>query len=160
MNETLTSSNSGITTKTDFQILEERIAKLEENVFKENVESISNENTIIIKNADRELYAKICVSCLSEDGVSVVYQENGETKARACFENETKPIAVRDCLESTYGLSIRTANCLTRNFKKLKAPKAEIEGFLRSLLENDGERLMHVRNLGKTGVKEVMEKCK
>lgn len=155
MNETLTSSNNGITTKTDFQILEERIAKLEE-----NVESISNENTIIIKNADRELYAKICVSCLSEDGVSVIYQENGETKARACFENETKPIAVRDYLESTYGLNIRTANCLTRNFKKFEAPKAEIEKYLKTLLENDGERLVRVRNLGKTGVKEVMEKCK
>lgn len=166
MNETLNLkiTESEIKSKTRTDILEEKVAKLEKVVFKEPTEmaSLADEETriIILGNIDRKLYAKVCELCLSEDDVNVIYEKGNKEEARTCFQNETKPIVVSEYLESTYGLSVRTANCLTRNFKQFNAPKAEIEKYLKTLLENDGERLVHVRNLGKTGVKEVMEKCR
>ena len=89
MNET-----SEITTKTDMQVLDERITKLEKAVFAEptGMTSIADEEAKIIinGNVDRKLYAKICTLCLSEDDVNVIYKEGDKEKARACFQNETK----------------------------------------------------------------------
>lgn len=93
MNVTLENAKSE-TIKTDYQVLEERITKLEKAVFAEPTEmaSIADEETRIIINGniDRKLYAKICTLCLSEDGVNVIYKEGDKEKARACFQNETK----------------------------------------------------------------------
>ena len=79
MNETINLENakSG-TIKTDYQVLEERITKLEKAMI------------IINGNVDRKLYAKVCTLCLSEDDVNVIYKEGDKEKARACFQNETK----------------------------------------------------------------------
>lgn len=161
MNET-----SEITTKTPVQILDERITKLEKAVFAEPTEtaSIADEEAMIIinGNVDRKLYAKICTLCLSEDSVNVIYKEGDKEKARACFQNETKPVIVFNYLMETYELSIRTANCLTRAYQTsygtTEAPKEKLEKWLRTLLENDGEKLIHVRNLGRKSFKEVMDK--
>ena len=96
MNETLKIENttSEVRIKTPLQILEERVAKLEEAVFKEPTEmaSLADEEVriIILGNIDRKLYAKICTLCLSEDDVNVIYEKGGKEEARACFQNETK----------------------------------------------------------------------
>ena len=96
MNKTLNLENttSEIKSKTRTDILEERVAKLEETVFKEPVEAKANadeEVRIIINgNIDRKLYAKICTLCLSEDDVNVIYEKGNKEEARACFQNETK----------------------------------------------------------------------
>lgn len=161
MNETLEK-----TSKTPVQILDERITKLEKAVFAEPTEmaSIADEEARIIinGNVDRKLYAKVCTLCLSEDGVNVIYKEGDKEKARACFQNEVKSVNVYNYLMETYGLSIRTANCLTRayqtSYNTTEAPKEKLEKWLRTLLENDGEKLMHVRNLGRKSFKEVMDK--
>ena len=161
MNETLEN-----TSKTPMQVLDERITKLEKAVFKKPTEmvSIADEEAMIIINGniDRKLYAKICTLCLSEDGVNVIYKEGDKEKARACFQNETKPVIVFNYLMETYELSVRTANCLTRayqtSYNTTEAPKAKLEKWLRMLLENDGEKLIHVRNLGRKSFKEVMDK--
>ena len=157
MNET-----SEITTKTPMKVLDERIAKLEKAVFKEPTEmaSISDEEAKIIinGNVDRKLYAKVCTLCLSEDGVNVIYKEGDKEKARACFQNETKPVLVINYLMENYELSVRTANCLRRAYGSFDAPKVKLEKWLRMLLENDGEKLMFVRNLGRKSFKEVMSK--
>ena len=161
MNET-----SEITTKTPVQILDERIAKLEKAVFAEPTEMAflaDEEARIIINgNVDRKLYAKVCTLCLSEDGVNVIYKEGDKEKARACFQNEVKSVNVYNYLMETYGLSIRTANCLTRayqtSYNTTEAPKEKLEKWLKTLLENDGEKLIHVRNLGRKSFKEVMDK--
>ena len=167
MNETLNLENaqSG-TIKTDYQVLNERITKLEKAVFAEPTETASiadEEARIIINgNVDRKLYAKICTLCLSEDGVNVIYKEGGKEKARACFQNEMKPIAVNEYLMETYGLSIRSANCLRKAYQisygTTEAPKEKLEKWLRTLIENNGEKLIHVRNLGRKSFKEVMDK--
>lgn len=150
------------TSKTDIQILDERITKLEKEVFKEPTEMVSladEEVRIIINgNIDRELYAKVCALCLSEDGVNVIYKEGDKEKARACFQNETKSVIVFNYLMETYELSVRTANCLRKAYGSFDAPKAKLEKWLRTLIENDGEKLMHVRYLGRKGFKEVMDK--
>ena len=97
-NKTLNLENatSGIRIKTPLQILEERVAKLEEAVFEEPTEAsgpADEEARIIINgNVDRKLYAKVCALCLSEDDVNVIYEKGGKEKARACFQNETKPV--------------------------------------------------------------------
>ena len=161
MNETLEN-----TSKTPAQILAERITKLEKAVFKEPTEMVSiadEEAKIIINgNVDRKLYANVCELCLSEDGVNVIYKEGDKEKARACFQNETKPVIVFNYLMETYELSVRTANCLTRAYQisygTTEAPKVKLEKWLRMLLENDGKKLMHVRNLGRKSFKEVMDK--
>ena len=161
MNETLEN-----TSKTDIQNLDERITKLEKAVFKEPTEMVSladEEAMIIINgNVDRKLYAKICTLCLSEDGVNVIYKEGDKEKARACFQNETKPVIVFNYLMETYELSVRTANCLTRayqtSYNTTEAPKAKLEKWLKTLLENDGEKLAKVRNLTRKSFKEVMDK--
>ena len=161
MNET-----SEITTKTPVQILDERIAKLEKAVFAEptGTASLADEEAMIIinGNVDRKLYAKVCTLCLSEDGVNVIYKEGDKEKARACFQNEVKSVNVYNYLMETYGLSIRTANCLTRayqtSYNTTEAPKEKLEKWLKTLLENDGEKLIHVRNLGRKSFKEVMDK--
>lgn len=167
MNETLNLENAkSETIKTDYQVLDERITKLEKAVFKEPMETASlddEETRIIINgNVDRKLYAKVCTLCLSEDGVNVIYKEGDKEKARACFQNEVKSVNVYNYLMETYGLSIRTANCLTRayqtSYNTTEAPKEKLEKWLRTLLENDGEKLMHVRNLGRKSFKEVMDK--
>lgn len=96
MNETITLTNakSEIKTKTREDILEEKVAKLEKAVFVEPTEitSPADEETriIIIGDADRKLYAKVCALCLSEDDVNVIYEKGGKEEARACFQNETK----------------------------------------------------------------------
>lgn len=96
MNETLNLENAttGIRIKTPVQVLDERIAKLEKAVFVEPTEitSPADEETriIIIGDADRKLYAKVCALCLSEDDVNVIYEKGGKEEARACFQNETK----------------------------------------------------------------------
>lgn len=161
MNET-----SEITTKTPVQILDERITKLEKAVFAEPTEkaSIADEKAKIIinGNVDRKLYAKVCTLCLSEDGVNVIYKNGGKEEARSCFQNEVKSVNVYNYLMETYGLSIRTANCLIKAYQisygTTEAPKDKLEKWLRTLLENDGEKLMHVRNLGRKSFKEVMDK--
>ena len=161
MNET-----SEITTKTPVQVLDERIAKLEKAVFAEPTETASladEEAKIIINgNVDSKLYAKVCTLCLSEDGVNVIYKEGDKEKARACFQNEVKSVNVYNYLMETYGLSIRTANCLTRayqtSYNTTEAPKEKLEKWLKTLLENDGEKLIRVRNLGRKSFKEVMDK--
>lgn len=153
MNETL---------ETPMQVLDERIAKLEKAVFVEPTEMASladEEARIIINgNVDRKLYAKVCELCLSEDDVNVIYKEGDKEKARACFQNETKPVLVINYLIETYGLSIRSANCLRRAYGSLDAPKEKLEKWLRTLLENDGKKLMFVRNISRKGFKEVMDK--
>lgn len=96
MNETINLENatSEVRIKTPLQVLEERVAKLEEAVFAEPTEANSaadEEARIIINgNVDRKLYAKVCTLCLSEDGVNVIYEKGGKEEARACFQNETK----------------------------------------------------------------------
>lgn len=164
MNETLNLENSttGIRTKTRMDILEERVAKLEKAVFEEPTEAsgpADEEVRIIITgNIDRELYAKICTLCLSEDNVNVIYEKGNKEEARACFQNEMKPVLVINYLMETYELSIRTANCLRRAYGSFDAPKVKLEKWLRMLLENDGEKLMFVRNLTRKSFKEVMDK--
>lgn len=157
MNET-----SEITTKIPMQVLDEKITKLEKAVFKEHTEmaSLADEETKIIinGNVDRKLYAKICTLCLSEDGVNVIYKEGDKEKARACFQNEVKTVNVANYLMETYDLSVRTANCLRKAYGSFDAPKAKLEKWLRMLLENDGEKLVKVRNLGRVCFKEVMDK--
>lgn len=96
--------------------------------------------------------------CLSEDGVNVIYEKGGKEEARACFQNETKPVLVINYLMETYELSVRTANCLRRAYGSINAPKAKLVRWLRTLLENNGEKLAKVRNLGMRSFKEVMEK--
>ena len=154
------------TSKTDMQVLDERIIKLEKAVFVEPTEANSaadEEVRIIINgNVDRKLYAKVCTLCLSEDGVNVIYEKGGKEEARACFQNEMKPIAVNEYLMETYGLSIRSANCLKKAYQisygTTEAPKSKLEKWLRTLLENDGLELIKVRNLGRKSFKEVMDK--
>lgn len=164
MNETRTINiaNSEVKAKTREDIHKERITKLEEAVFQEPTEANSNGNdvaTIIINGkVDRKLYAKVCTLCLSEDGVNVIYKEGDKEKARACFENEMKPVIVINYLMETYELSVRTANCLRRAYGSINAPKAKLERWLHELLENDGEKLVRVRNLGRKSFKEVMDK--
>lgn len=161
MNETLEN-----TSKIPVQVLDERITKLEKAVFAEPTEtaSIADEETRIIinGNVDRKLYAKVCTLCLSEDDVNVIYKEGDKEKARACFQNEVKTVNVANYLMETYGLTIRTANCLRKAYQvsygTIEAPKAKLEKWLKTLLENDGEKLMHVRNLGRKSFKEVMDK--
>ena len=161
MNETLEN-----TSKTPLQVLEERVTKLEKAVFVEPTEANSaadEEAKIIINgNVDRKLYAKVCTLCLSEDGVNVIYKNGCKEKARACFQNEVKSVNVYNYLMETYELSVRTANCLTRAYQisygTTEAPKAKLGKWLRTLLENDGEKLIHVRNLGRKSFKEVMNK--
>lgn len=161
MNET-----SEIKTKTPVQVLDERVTKLEKAVFAEPTEMVSladEEAMIIINgNVDRKLYAKVCTLCLSEDGVNVIYKNGGKEEARACFQNEVKSVNVANYLMETYGLSIRSANCLRKayqiSYDTTEAPKVKLEKWLRMLLENDGEKLMHVRNLGRVCFKEVMDK--
>ena len=162
MNET-----SEIITKTPVQVLDERVTKLEKAVFAEPTEatSLADEEAMIIinGNVDRKLYAKVCTLCLSEDGVNVIYKEGDKEKARACFQNETKPVIVFNYLMETYELSVRTANCLTRAYQvsygNTEAPKEKLEKWLKTLLENNGEKLIHVRNLGRRSFKEVMDKA-
>lgn len=152
--------------KTPAQILAERITKLEKAVFKEPTEmaSLADEEAMIIINGNinRKLYAKICELCLSEDGVNVIYKEGDKEKARACFQNEVKTVNVANYLMETYGLRVRTANCLIMayqtSYNTTEAPKEKLEKWLRTLLENDGEKLIHVRNLGRKSFKEVMDK--
>lgn len=164
MNETRTINiaNSEIKTKTREDILDERVTKLEKAVFQEptEAEGSSDEEAMIVinGNVDRKLYAKICALCLSEDDVNVIYEEGGKEKARACFENEMKPVIVINYLMETYELSVRTANCLRRAYGSFDAPKAKLVRWLRTLLENNGEKLAKVRNLGMRSFKEVMEK--
>ena len=154
------------TSKTPVQVLDERITKLEKAVFKEPTEmaSISDEEAKIIinGNVNRKLYAKVCELCLSEYGVNVIYEKGDKEKARACFQNEVKTVNVANYLMETYGLSIRSSNCLRKAYQisygTTEAPKEKLEKWLRMLLENDGEKLMHVRNLGRVCFKEVMDK--
>ena len=152
--------------KTPVQVLDERITKLEKAVFVEPTEtaSIADEKAKIIINGniDRKLYAKVCTLCLSEDGVNVIYEKGGKEEARACFQNEVKSVNVYNYLMETYGLTIRSANCLRKSYQisygTTEAPKEKLEKWLRTLIENDGEKLMHVRNLGRICFKEVMDK--
>ena len=167
MNETINLENakSG-TIKTDYQVLDQRITKLEKAVFAEPTETASladEEAKIIINgNVDRKLYAKVCELCLSEDGVNVIYEKGNKEEARACFQNEVKSVNVYNYLMETYGLTIRTANCLRKAYQvsygTTEAPKEKLEKWLRMLLENDGEKLIKVRNLGRKCFKEVMDK--
>ena len=167
MNETINLENakSG-TIKTDYQVLDQRITKLEKAVFAEPTEANSaadEEVRIIINgNIDRKLYAKVCELCLSEDGVNVIYEKGNKEEARACFQNEVKSVNVYNYLMETYGLTIRTANCLRKAYQvsygTTEAPKEKLEKWLRTLLENDGEKLIKVRNLGRKCFKEVMDK--
>lgn len=168
MNKTLNLENatSEVRIKTPLQVLEERVAKLEEAVFAEPTEtaSIADEKAKIIinGNVDRKLYAKVCTLCLSEDDVNVIYKEGDKEKARACFQNETKTVNVFNYLMETYELSIRTANCLRKAYQvsygTTEAPKEKLEKWLKTLLENDGLELIKVRNLGRKSFKEVMNK--
>lgn len=161
MNETLEN-----TSKTPMQVLDERITKLEKAVFKEPTEMASPADEevriIILGNVDRKLYAKVCTLCLSEDGVNVIYKEGDKEKARACFQNEVKTVNVANYLMETYGLTIRSSNCLRKAYQisygTTEAPKEKLEKWLRMLLENDGEKLVRVRNLGRVCFKEVMDK--
>lgn len=162
MNETLENAS-----KTPVQVLDERITKLEKVVFKELTETTGpadEEARIIINgNVDRKLYAKVCELCLSEEDVNVIYEKGGKEKARACFQNEVNAVNVANYLMETYGLSIRSANCLRKayqiSYDTTEAPKEKLEKWLRTLLENDGEKLMFVRNLTRKGFKEVMDKA-
>ena len=166
MSETLENAKSEITTKTDMQVLDERITKLEKAVFVEPTEmaSLADEETKIIinGNVDRELYAKVCTLCLSEDGVNVIYEKGDKEKARACFQNEVKSVNVYNYLMETYDLSIRTANCLRKAYQvsygTTEVPKAKLEKWLRTLIENGGLELSKVRNLVRKSFKEVMDK--
>lgn len=172
MNKTLNLENAKskieLKTRTDIRldILEEKVAKLEKVVFKELTEASGPADEevriIILGNIDRELYAKVCELCLSEDDVNVIYEKGNKEEARACFQNEMKPVAIYEYLESAYDLSIRTANCLTceyqRLYNTLQAPKAKLEWWLRSLVESNGEKLAKVRNIGRKSFKEVMDK--
>ena len=157
MNETLEN-----TSKTPMQVFDERITKLEKAVFVEPTEatSIADEETrmIITGNVDRKLYAKICTLCLSEDGVNVFYKEGDKEMARACFQNEMKQVLVINYLMENYELSVRTANCLRIAYGSFDAPKEKLEKWLRSLVENNGEKLMFVRNRTRKSFKEVMDK--
>lgn len=161
MNKTLENAS-----KSRVQIRWEKINKLWEIVLGEPVEAEANadeEAKIIINGkVDRKLYAKVCELCLSEDGVNVIYKKGNKEEARACFQNEMKPVAIYEYLESAYDLSIRTANCLTceyqRLYNTLQAPKAKLEWWLRSLMESNGEKLAKVRNIGRKSFKEVMDK--
>ena len=154
------------TSKTPVQVLDERTTKLEKAVFVEPTEMASladEEAKIVINgNVDRKLYAKVCELCLSEDGVNVIYKNGGKEEARACFQNETKPVLVINYLMETYDLSIRTANCLRKAYQvsygTTEVPKAKLEKWLRTLIENDGLELIKVRNLGRKSFKEVMDK--
>ena len=154
------------TSKTPMQVLDERITKLEKAVFAEptGTASIADEEAKIIinGNVDRELYAKVCTLCLSEDGVNVIYKNGGKEEARACFQNEMKPIAVNEYLMETYDLTIRSANRLKKAYQisygTTEAPKAKLEKWLRTLIENGGLELAKVRNLGRKSFKEVMKK--
>lgn len=168
MNETLNleNSTSEVRIKTPLQILDERITKLEKAVFKEPTEmaSLADEEARIIINGniDRKLYAKVCTLCLSEDDVNVIYEKGGKEEARACFQNEVKTVNVANYLMETYSLSIRSARCLARAYESLydtmETPKAKLEKWLKTLLENDGLKLAKVRNLGRICFKEVMSK--
>ena len=166
MNETIENVKGEITMKTPVQVLDERITKLEKAVFVEPTEANSaadEEVRIIINgNIDRKLYAKVCELCLSEDGVNVIYEKGNKEEARACFQNEVKSVNVYNYLMETYGLTIRTANCLRKAYQvsygTTEAPKEKLEKWLRMLLENDGEKLIKVRNLGRKCFKEVMDK--
>lgn len=121
--------------------------------------NIDEEARIIINgNIDRKLYGKVCALCLNEDGVNVIYKKGGKEEARACFQNETKPILVINYLMETYELSVRTANCLRRAYGSFDAPKAKLERWLRTLCDNDGKKLSEVPYLGKKSFKEVMDK--
>lgn len=161
MNETLENAS-----KTPMQVLDERIKKLEKAVFKEPTEiaSLADEEAkiIITGNIDKKLYVKVCALCLSEDDVNVIYKKGDKEKARACFQNETKTVIVFNYLMENYELSVRTTNCLTRayqtSYNTTEAPKEKLEKWLKTLLENDGEKLIHVRNLGRKSFKEVMDK--
>ena len=117
---------------------------------------------IINGNVNRELYAKVCTLCLSEDGVNVIYEKCGEEEARACFQNEMKSVNVANYLMETYDLTIRSANCLRKAYQisygTTEAPKAKLEKWLRTLIENGGLELAKVRNLGRVCFKEVMKK--
>ena len=164
MNKTLNleNSTSEVRIKTPLQMLEERVAKLEKAVFVEPTEAsgYADEEARIIINGDvdRKLYAKICILCLSEDGVNVIYKEGDKEKARACFQNEMKQVLVINYLMENYELSVRTANCLRSAYGSFDAPKEKLEKWLRSLVENNGEKLMFVRNLTRKSFKEVMDK--
>lgn len=164
MNETRTINiaNSEIKTKTREDILDERVTKLEKAVFQEPTEANSNadeEAKIIINGkVDRKLYAKVCVLCLSEDGVNVIYKEGDKEKARACFENEMISVNAVNYFMEKYGLCIRTANRLVDAYGSIDAPKAKLESWLHELLENDGEKLSKVPYLGNRSFKEVMDK--
>ena len=168
MNETINLENakSEVRIKTPVQVLDERITKLEKAVFAEPTEmaSLADEEARIIINGniDRKLYAKVCELCLSEDGVNVIYEKGNKEEARACFQNEVKSVNVYNYLMETYGLTIRTANCLRKAYQisygTTEAPKEKLEKWLRMLLENDGEKLIKVRNLGRKCFKEVMDK--
>lgn len=157
MNETLENAS-----KSRVQIRWEEINKLWEIVLGKPTTENSNideEARITINgNIDRKLYAKICALCLSEDDVNVIYEKGGKEEARACFQNETKPILVINYLMETYELSVRTANYLRRAYGSFDAPKAKLERWLHELLENDGEKLVRMRNLGRKSAKEVMDK--
>lgn len=157
MNETLENAS-----KSRVQIRWEEINKLWEIVLGKPTTENSNideEARIIINgNIDRKLYGKVCALCLNEDGVNVIYEKGGKEEARACFQNETKPILVINYLMETYELSVRTANCLRRAYGSFDAPKAKLERWLHELLENDGEKLVRMRNLGRKSAKEVMDK--
>lgn len=161
MNETLENAS-----KAPMKVLDERITKLEKAVFKEPTEmaSLADEEAMIIinGNVDRKLYAKVCTLCLSEDNVNVIYKEGDKEKVRACFQNEVKTVNVANYLMETYDLSIRSANCLKKAYQisygTTEAPKAKLEKWLRTLIENGGLELAKVRNLGRICFKEVMKK--
>lgn len=161
MNETLENAS-----KSRVQKRAEKIDKLWEAVLGKPTEANSNadeEAKIIINgNVDRKLYAKVCVLCLSEDDVNVIYEKGNKEEARVCFQNETKPVNVFDCLIKTYDLNVGSADVLERAYQRLyetsEAPKWKLEKWLRSLVENNGEKLAKVRNLGSESFKEVMDK--
>ena len=73
-----------------------------------------------------------------------------------------KPIDVNEYLMETYDLTIRSANCLRKAYQisygTTEAPKAKLEKWLRTLIENGGLELAKVRNLGRVCFKEVMKK--
>lgn len=162
MNEALENTKSEIKTKSRVQNRWEEINKLWEIVLGKPTEAKTNDNDvamiIINGNVDRKLYAKVCTLCLSEDDVNVIYKNGGKEEAHACFQNETKPVLVINYLMETYELSVRTANVLRRAYGSFDAPKAKLEKWLHELLENDGEELVKVRNLGRKSFKEVMSK--
>lgn len=157
MNETLENAS-----KSRVQIRWEEINKLWEIVLgkptTENSNTDEEARIIINGNIDRKLYGKVCALCLNEDGVNVIYKKGGKEEARACFQNETKPILVINYLMETYELSVRTANCLRRAYGSFDAPKAKLERWLRMLCDNDGKKLSEVPYLGKKSFKEVMDK--